>query len=91
MSALPIYQETVDIQAECDDRSAAVRRAFNGQMAQLEKWIEIMAALTIFATTLLLYAICGRAGAAVSAVALVVVIVNMPNRFRQIAVRRRMK
>jgi hypothetical protein len=69
----------------------AVRRAFNGQMAQLEKWIEIMAALTIFATTLLLYAICGRAGAAVSAVALVVVIVNMPNRFRQIAIRRRMK
>jgi hypothetical protein len=67
----------------------APRRAFNSQMAQLEKWIEIMAVLTMFATTLLLYVICGRTSAAVSSVVLVVAIANLPNRLRQIAARRR--
>jgi hypothetical protein len=67
----------------------ATRRAFSSQMAQLEKWIEIMAVLTIFATTLLLYVICGRASAAVLSVVLVGAIANLPNRLRQIAVRRR--
>jgi hypothetical protein len=81
-----------DIEVECVMRDqTTVKRAFNDQMAQLEKWIEIMAALTILATTLLLYAICGRAGATISAFALVVVIVNMPNRFRKIAQRRLVK
>ena len=64
---------------------------FSGWIARTEKPIEIVAIITIFATSVFLYRIGAHDAASISAMSLVVVVANMPNRFRQIEKRRRGK
>jgi hypothetical protein len=64
---------------------------FSAWLAQAEKPIEIVALITIFATTVFLYWIGARDVASVSAICLVIAVANMPNRFRQIEKWRRNK
>jgi hypothetical protein len=62
---------------------------FVGWLARLEKPIEIVAVITILATTVFMYWIAGREVGNVAALCLIVVIANLPHRFRQIEKRQR--
>ena len=65
--------------------------SFSGWTPQAEKPIEIAALIAISATTVFLYRIGARDVASASAICLIVAVVNLPNRFRQINKRRRGK